>query len=411
MSNTIIKTKRSMTANAVPANGSLSVGELAVNIIDKKMWIGTSTEGSAPVLLLDYALFASSSGEGFTYFEGPGINISAEEIISLDLLTITASDTTAVKGDKIPFLDVSSGTTELITVQNLFRNALQYAISTIPLSGNNDESITIGLQDNNPSAFAITIVGGTGVKDDIIKIDTEGIEALVTLKGSYVDIAPTEQLTLGGGGIPTIMASTDIRLDANSTIVDFSADNGTLTGLTTINVGESSTDTLTINGNLTVSGITTTINSTTLTVDDKNIELGSVASPTDVTADGGGITLKGASNKTLNWVNATDAWTSSEHIELASGKAFYINGTSVLNGTTLGTGVTASSLTSVGTLANLTVTNTIAASVNGNAATATSLLNTRAIALGGEASGSTNFDGSTNITITTTIPLLDGGNY
>ena len=77
---------------------------------------------------------------------------------------------------------------------------------------------------------------------------------------------------------------------------------------------------------LTVNGTTTTINSTTLTVDDKNIELGSVATPSDTTADGGGITLKGATDKTFNWVNSTDAWTSSEHIELASGKSVYIDG-------------------------------------------------------------------------------------
>lgn len=112
---------------------------------------------------------------------------------------------------------------------------------------------------------------------------------------------------------------------------------------------------LTVAGNLTVNGTTTTINSTTISVDDKNIELGSVASPSNTTADGGGITLKGATDKTFNWVNSTSAWTSSEHLDLASGKAYYINGTSVLSSTTLGSGVTASSLTSVGTLTSLTV--------------------------------------------------------
>jgi hypothetical protein len=55
--------------------------------------------------------------------------------------------------------------------------------------------------------------------------------------------------------------------------------------------------------------------------------LGDVETPTDTTADGGGITLKGATDKTFNWVDATDAWTSSEHINLASGKAIYLNGT------------------------------------------------------------------------------------
>jgi len=116
---------------------------------------------------------------------------------------------------------------------------------------------------------------------------------------------------------------------------------GTLTSLTT-------SGDVTVGGNLTVNGTTTTVNSTTITVDDKNLELGSVASPTDTTADGGGITLKGDTDKTLNWVNATDAWTSSEHIDLASGKALYIAGTSVLNGTTLGANVVNSSLTKVG---------------------------------------------------------------
>jgi hypothetical protein len=75
-----------------------------------------------------------------------------------------------------------------------------------------------------------------------------------------------------------------------------------------------------------------------------------VASPTDAGADGGGITLKGTTDKTFNWVDATDAWTSSEHLNLLTGKAFYINGTSVLSSSALGSGVTASSLTSVGTI-------------------------------------------------------------
>ena len=91
---------------------------------------------------------------------------------------------------------------------------------------------------------------------------------------------------------------------------------------TTLNIGGAATSlsigaatgTLTINnantvitGNLTVSGTTTTVNSVTLTVDDKNIELGSVASPTDATAAGGGITLKGTTDKVIDW-NATTGW-------------------------------------------------------------------------------------------------------
>jgi len=92
---------------------------------------------------------------------------------------------------------------------------------------------------------------------------------------------------------------------------------------------------LTISGDLIVNGNTTTLNTATLTVEDKNIVLANVGSPTDTTADGAGFTIKGATDKTLNWVDATDAWTSSEHIALAAGKTLIINGTTVLSNTNL----------------------------------------------------------------------------
>ena len=120
--------------------------------------------------------------------------------------------------------------------------------------------------------------------------------------------------------------------------------------LVTPNIGAATGTSLVLSGDLTVNGTTTTINSTTLTVDDKNIELGSTVTPSDAGADGGGITLKGTTDKTLNWVDATDAWTSSEHLNLLTGKKFYIAGTEVLSGSALGSGVTGSSLTSVGTI-------------------------------------------------------------
>ena len=67
-------------------------------------------------------------------------------------------------------------------------------------------------------------------------------------------------------------------------------------------------DNITITGNLTVNGATTTVNSTTVSVDDKNMELAATASPSDSTADGGGITLKGTTDKTIVWENDTNQW-------------------------------------------------------------------------------------------------------
>jgi hypothetical protein len=162
-----------------------------------------------------------------------------------------------------------------------------------------------------------------------------------TLAGTLAVNNPTISTTSTGTAAVFNTNATTLNIGGAATTVSIGAATGTLT------INNANT---VITGNLTVNGTTNTINSTTITVDDKNIELGSVASPTDTTADGGGITLKGATDKTFNWVDATDAWTSSEHMNLLTSKAYYINGTSVLNATTLGSAVVTSSLTTVGTI-------------------------------------------------------------
>ena len=71
-----------------------------------------------------------------------------------------------------------------------------------------------------------------------------------------------------------------------------------------------STGNVLIQGNLEVRGTTTEIESTNVYMKDKNLELARQdgVSPTDENADGGGITLKGATDKTITWSNANDRW-------------------------------------------------------------------------------------------------------
>lgn len=129
-----------------------------------------------------------------------------------------------------------------------------------------------------------------------------------------------------------------------------------------VNLGGS----LTVNGNLTVNGTTTTINTTNLNVEDKNITLGlqTGVTPTDTLASGGGITLQGSTAHAIVW-SATNrpagtdsaaataggyhdalpalystAWTSTDHINLKSGKYFAIDGQMVISGNSLGAGIT-----------------------------------------------------------------------
>jgi hypothetical protein len=150
-------------------------------------------------------------------------------------------------------------------------------------------------------------------------------------------------IAIGGDGAYVNLTGTQTISGPKTFNSGFDISAATVSGFTT-------TGAVTVGGNLTVNGTTTTINSTTVSTDDKNIVLADTASPTDASADGGGITLRGTTDKLIEWKDATDAWTFSEHVDLASGKAYYINGTQVLSGTSLGSGVTGSSLTSVGTI-------------------------------------------------------------
>ncbi len=107
---------------------------------------------------------------------------------------------------------------------------------------------------------------------------------------------------------------------------------------------------VTITGDLTVNGTTTTLNTQNLEVEDHNIELGVVSSPTNATANNGGIIIKGATDKSFKWFSSGAAWTSSENVNLAGSKQYRIAGAKVLDATSLGTTVVSSSLTSVGTI-------------------------------------------------------------
>ena len=73
-----------------------------------------------------------------------------------------------------------------------------------------------------------------------------------------------------------------------------------------VTIGDSN-DVVTIAGDLTVSGTTTTINTATLEVEDINILLGNVTSPSAATGNGGGITIEtgGTTDPKVQWKNGT----------------------------------------------------------------------------------------------------------
>jgi hypothetical protein len=289
-------------------------------------------------------------------------------------------------------------------------------------------------------------------------LDTSGSTALLRIyDGSAWTVAVTVPLaTTSVYGTVQLASSADITNGTAGKLVDAAQLSSKVSGdistalsasplfLNSITLSGNAT----INGNLVVNGTTTSIDSTNLQVEDRNIEIGVVSTPSDATANTGGITLKGTTDKTIRWLDATDSWTFSEHVDIASGKTYKINGTNVLTATALGSGVTGSSLTSVGTIgtgvwqgtaivdtylatistagkvsnsattatsantANSIVARngsgnfsagTITAALTGNASTATKLSSSRTFALTGDITGTVSSDLTSGASIATSI--------
>lgn len=249
-------------------------------------------------------------------------------------------------------------TVALSNTFNEFRTSVNDVITTLNAGFGASAGTGTGLTSGR-----VVIATTLGAFADDSTFTYDSATDILTLAGT-TDASSSTTGTLkvaGGVGIAKkLFVGTDLAVTANTTLSGTTDSSSSTTGAVIITGGVgiakklyvgtdlAVTGNTTITGNLTVNGTTTTINSTTITVDDINIELGSTASPTDVTAVGGGITLKGATDKTISWSSL--GWTSSEDFNLVTGKAFEINGTSVLSATTLGSGVTGSSLTSTGTI-------------------------------------------------------------
>lgn len=208
-----------------------------------------------------------------------------------------------------------------------------------------------GIQINAAVSAAITATNVIGGRADVTQLNVSGLSTVGTLSAGNITAT-----SLNSTGIVT---ATEFHTGASGSAIRVNSN--TISGPSVLYLDPSAvgdnTGAVRIKGDLIVDGTQTIVNSTQVDVADKVIGIGSTSSPTDITADGGGLLLYGTTDKTFTWSDTTDAWTSSENLSLATGKDYEIDGTSVLSATTLGSGVVNSSLTSVGTLDKLDVGN------------------------------------------------------
>lgn len=95
-----------------------------------------------------------------------------------------------------------------------------------------------------------------------------------------------------------------------------------------------------ITGNLIVEGSITSTGGSNPNFESNLLTINDISSPDDATAESGGLLLLGDTDKSLRWYNATNAWTSDVNFDLSDpASAYHINGTLVLDATSLGDGI------------------------------------------------------------------------
>ena len=320
-----ITTANGITVSTLTSGRVPLVSTAGLIVDDSNLTYNTSTD----VLTLGGSTDASSSTTGTLIVTG-GVGVAKKLYVGTDL---AVTSNTTLSGTT----DASSSTTGAVIVTGGVGVAKKLYVGTdLTVTANTTLSGTTDASSSTTGAVIVT--GGVGVAKKLYVGTDLNVTSNTTLSGTTDASSSTTGAVIVTGGVGVakkLYVGTDLNVGGNTTLT------GELRGPSTFTIDPAvvgdDTGTVVIRGNLQIDGLTTTINSTTLTVDDKNIVLASGA-PNSAAANGAGITIEG-SNANIIYLSTNDVININKNLEVQTITSGIWNGTTiaVANG---GTGIT-----------------------------------------------------------------------
>lgn len=354
---------------------------------------GRITSANTASISTDLSIAADSGtdqvsllSETLTIAGGTGLTSSVANntvTIDLDNTTVAAGSygsATAVASftvDAQGRLTAASNTTIAITSSAVtdFTEAAQDAIATAFTAGTqsglsityDDNAGSFSFNVNDPTITLSGDVTGSATMTNLgnitinTTIEANSVALGTDTTGDYVaTVTGGTGVTVTGSGGETAAVTVAIGQDV-STTANVTFNNITVNG--TLNSDDITASTVTISGNLVVTGTTTTVNTETIELADNLIVLNSNLDPGTAPSQDSGIEINRGSSANVSfvWDETNDTWSTNGQSLTASGGFI------------------------------------------GNASTASKWLTARTITLGGDLSGSVSIDGTANVTLTATI--------
>ena len=304
---TILQLRRGTTTEHASFTGA--EGEVTVNTTKDALVVHDgSTQGGFEMALADLSNTNAAIGQAVATSDSP----------TFAGLTLTGNQ--EITGNIVPSADVTydlgSSTKQW---RDIYVGPGSLYVNGQQVVSDNSGTITISADANQDVA-----VQTSGSGD--ISLDPTG-SGIVQVKsafqiedGNNITNSAGNPVAFSGGikadSVTPNSADTSLTLSGAGTGTVAIADNTAITGtLSTTGNADIGGD-LTITGNLQVDGTTTTINSTSLSVDDLNITVASGAANA-AAANGAGITVDGAS-ATINYASAGDKWTMNKPLDMGA---------------------------------------------------------------------------------------------